>query len=80
MAESWNKWYTLMHQNIPVAEIELDEATVSISKIGQVYAAEHVPVGIAIKKGKVDRAALNEWWRGAPSRPAGTGLKKRCLN
>lgn len=54
--------YTLMHKRIAVAEIELDDATGFIQKIGMVYAPEHLPVGIAVKKGVADRAALNEWW------------------
>ena len=52
----------LMHKRIAVAEIELDDATGFIQKIGTVYAPEHLPVGIAVKNGAVDRAALNEWW------------------
>ena len=53
---------TLMHKRIPVAEMELDDATGFIQKIGTVYAPEHLPVGIPIRKGAADRAALNEWW------------------
>lgn len=53
---------TLMHKRIAVAEIELDDATGFIQKIGMVYAPEHFPVGIIVKKGVADRAALNEWW------------------
>ncbi|MCM3699743.1 HipA domain-containing protein [Paenibacillus macerans] len=64
MADAWNKKYVLKHKNIPVAEIELDEATSAISAIGEVYDAQHVPIGIPVKKGRIDRAALNEWWRG----------------
>lgn len=47
---------TLMHKRIAVAEMELDEATGFIQKIGMVYAPEHLPVGIAVKKGVADRA------------------------
>ncbi|RRJ64886.1 excisionase [Paenibacillus oralis] len=64
MADAWNKKYVLKHKNVPVAEIELDEATSAISAIGEVYDAQHVPIGIPVKKGRIDRAALNEWWRG----------------
>ena len=39
-----------MHKRIAVAEMELDEATGFIQKIGMVYAPEHLPVGIAVKK------------------------------
>lgn len=53
---------TLMHKRIAVAELELDDATGFIQKIKTVYAEEHLPVGIQVKKGKVDRASLNEWW------------------
>ena len=53
---------TLMHKRIAVAELELDDATGFIQKIKTVYAEEHLPIGVPVKKGKVDRAALNEWW------------------
>lgn len=53
---------TLMHKRIAVAEMELDDATGFIQKIGAVYAPEHLPVGIAVRNGAADRAALNEWW------------------
>lgn len=53
---------TLMHKRIAVAEMELDDATGLIQKIGAVYVPEHLPVGIAVKNGAADRAALNEWW------------------
>ena len=52
----------LMHKRIAVAEMELDDATGFIQKIGMVYAPEHFPVGIPVKKGVADRTALNEWW------------------
>lgn len=58
------KKYSLMHKNVPVCDIELDEATGAISAVSNVEAPAHVPVGIAVKKGVVDRGALNEWWKG----------------
>lgn len=45
-----------------VAELELDDATGFIKKINQVYAPEHLPIGVPIKKGIVDRKAFNDWW------------------
>ena len=53
---------TLMHERIPVAQMELDDATGFISKVYEVYVPEHLPVGISVKKGIADRAALNAWW------------------
>lgn len=79
MAESWNKFYTLMHKSEPVAEIELDEATNSISAIGQVYAPQHVPVGIRVKDRNIDRAALNEWWRERAIPITRDGIKEALL-
>lgn len=73
MAE--NKDFILMHKETPVAEIALDSATASISAIGEVYAPAHVPVGIAVKKSKIDRAALNEWWRGRAIPASRAGLR-----
>ena len=45
--------YVFIHKRIPVADIEIDEATGSIQKIGKVYAPEHLPLGITFKGGVV---------------------------
>ena len=37
--------YTLMHKNLSVAQIEIDEETGSISKIIEIFREEHLPVG-----------------------------------
>ena len=52
----------LMHKRIAVAELLLDDTTGFIQKIGRVFQPEHLPVGVSVKKGIADRAALNEWW------------------
>lgn len=54
--------YTLMHKNIAVVDMELDEATSSIQRIDTVYHWAHLPVATAAKQNGVDRAALNAWW------------------
>lgn len=53
---------TFMHKRIPVAEIEIDDATGFIQKIGKIYAPEHLPIGITVRKGVADRTAFNDWW------------------
>ncbi|WP_238726236.1 HipA domain-containing protein [Diplocloster modestus] len=53
---------TLMHKRTAVADIELDDATGFIQKINTVYAPAHLPVGVPVRRGTADRAALNEWW------------------
>lgn len=54
--------YTLMHKDMPVADLVLDEATSAVQKVCDLYYAEHLPVGVSVKRGVVDRAALNSWW------------------
>ena len=53
---------TLIHKQTAVAEIDLDDATGFIQRIGAVHAPEHLPIGVPVRKGVTDRAALNEWW------------------
>lgn len=78
MADSMKK-YVLMHKNIPVADIELDEASCAISAIGHVHAQNHLPVGISVKKGMIDRGALNEWWKGRAIPASRAGIKSALV-
>lgn len=52
----------LMHKRTQVASIELDDATGFIQKIGEIYAPEHLPIGIHVRHGVADRTELNQWW------------------
>ena len=75
--------YTLMHKNIRVAGLDIDNATGNILKVYALYSEAHLPVGVAVKRGAADRAALNEWcFAYAPSRRTKKGLfsKKRAFN
>lgn len=74
--------YTLMHKNIPVLEIELDEATSSVQKLGGVHHLEHLPLGTVSKHGVIDRAALNAWWidRSIPASRSGIRKALETLN
>lgn len=42
--------YTLMHKEIPVLDMDLDEATSSVQKIAAVYQPRHLPLGTGTKK------------------------------
>ena len=44
------KRYTLMHKNIPVADLELDTASGAVTSVGMVQKKSHVPVGILFRK------------------------------
>ncbi|MBE6865249.1 MAG: excisionase [Ruminococcus flavefaciens] len=59
--------YTLMHKNIAVADVEIDEGLGVITSIDNISAKEHLPVGVVhqLHHGEtVDRYALNHWWAG----------------
>lgn len=71
--------YLLMHKNTPVAHLILDAASSAISSITHVYAPEHVPVGVHISNGKIDRTELNEWWQGRAIPASRAGLKNALI-
>ena len=57
--------YSLMHKNIVVADIEIDEVIGGITNIYDVFAPNHLPIGVYSKqngKDVVDRYALNQWF------------------
>ena len=56
--------YTLMHKEIPVVDIELDDASGAIIRVDDVHNVAHIPIGIAYKNDILDRKALNNWWYG----------------
>lgn len=74
--------YTLMHKDLPVLDIDLDEATSSVQKIRTIYHPEHLPVGTIAKHGAADRAALNAWWidRSIPASRSGVRKALETLN
>ena len=54
-----------MHKNIVVADIEVDEVIGGITNIYDVFAPNHLPIGVYSKqngKDVVDRYALNQWF------------------
>lgn len=74
--------YALMHKNIIIADLDLDEDTGVILKIEKLYNPQHLPLGISVKKGVADRAALNEWWvdRSIPASRSGVKKALEILN
>lgn len=59
-----HKEFSLMHKNIPVLDMLIDEASGHITKINDVYNIEHLPFGIPVFKTGVERKRLNNWWTG----------------
>jgi hypothetical protein len=53
----------------------LDEVTGGILSLGEVYSPEHIPVGISMTSGIVDRSDLNHWWLGRSIPASRSGLR-----
>lgn len=56
--------YTLMHRNIEVVDVEIDEENGGMGKIFKPASPEHMPVGTMTEKTGIDVAALRRWWQG----------------
>ena len=65
-----------MHKSIRVAELDFDDATGSIRKINEICNEAHLPLGVTVKKGIADRAALNEWWIDRSIPASRSGIRK----
>ncbi len=74
--------YILMHKNISVALLNLDESTGFIRKIDKLYDEKHLPYGVKVKNKIADRAALNDWWvdRSIPASRSGIVRALEILN
>lgn len=68
--------YILMHKERSVLSLEFDEVTGGIMSIGELSSPEHVPVGIGMSEGVVDRADLNHWWLGRSIPASRSGLRE----
>lgn len=68
--------YLLMHKRTPVAEMRLDDETCYISKISDIIAPEHIPIGIKYSKGIINRTELNEWWLSRSIPASRSGLRE----
>lgn len=74
--------YVLMHKDVPVVAVDIDEVLCGIKKIEEVYNKAHLPVGIHIRHDQVDRAELNAWWidRSIPASRSGVRNALETLN
>ncbi|MCL1948897.1 MAG: hypothetical protein FWF59_04115 [Turicibacter sp.] len=63
MAEEMKK-YTLMIQDIPIAEFLLSEESGEIEKVLTVFDSKRLPLGTTNVQGIAVRGLLNKWWVG----------------
>lgn len=71
----------LMHKDIPVAELDIDEADGSIGEIIHVMDVDRLPLG-SIVEGDVRRDRLRAWWfgRSIPVTRSGVAHLMRALD
>ena len=68
--------YILMHKDVSVAELDINERYGQIENVGSVLDIAHLPIGTVDSSGAVDADALASWWS-RRSIPAGrTGLRE----
>ena len=53
--------HLLMHSEIPVVDLEISD-TGRIVSTSAVHNESHLPVGVSVRGGVVNRTSLNEWW------------------
>ena len=74
--------YTLMHKNIPVVDLVIDEDGGFIDEVGRIHHEAHLPLGtVAVsgrEEGKLSRHLLNNWWSGRTI-PASRNALQRTL-
>lgn len=73
MPEAFKK-YVLMHKEVAVAGVELDEATGLITAVYDVSNAQHLPLGVSVRKGIATAPPSTSGGWGAPYRPAVQGF------
>lgn len=65
----------LMHKEIPVVDIKIDEDSGAIFGIDTVHNSEHLPIGIPEQNGVIDRAEFNSWWTERSIPASRSGIK-----
>ena len=68
--------FVLMHKNISVVDMEIDEMAGTISKINKTHDVRHLPPGTNIQKTIIDRKALNDWWTGRSIPASRDGIRE----
>ncbi|MCL2051320.1 MAG: excisionase [Lachnospiraceae bacterium] len=67
---------TLMHKNIEVVSLEIDDLNADILKVTRLADLNHLPVGCLLIDGRPDRASLNDWWRGRAIPASRSGIRE----
>jgi hypothetical protein len=66
--------HTLMHKNLEVMDLEVDEPAAHITKIMRLIHPEHIPLGTSRMAGGIDRQELNDWLKSRSIPASRSGL------
>ena len=66
--------FVLMHKNVEVATLEMDEDYGLISKVGEIRDILHMPMG-TVCNGVVDRRGVKDWWASRSIPASRSGLR-----
>ena len=66
--------YVLMHKDVEVATLEMDEDYGLISKVGMVHDLQHMPIG-TVYNGAVDWRNVKDWWASRSIPASRSGLR-----
>ena len=67
---------TLMHKNISVVALTIDDEAAAITAVGSVFAPEHLPVGIIQQDNKAIKSSLSRWWNRRSIPASRSGLRE----
>ena len=54
--------YTLMHKNVPVVDLVIDDEISYITKIQDMHDIRNLPPGIAVNGTGIEHKSLHDWW------------------
>ena len=66
--------YELMHKNIGVATLDIDESEGNLNSVVSVVNKNHLPVGTFVN-GFLDGIKLKQWWKGRSIPASRSGIK-----
>lgn len=71
--------YILMHKNLQVAKIHIDNTGFLVTGISEVYNEHHLPVGVRCQEGIAESFALDHWWKDRSIPQSRHGIRDVCF-
>ncbi|MDR1712700.1 MAG: hypothetical protein LBR39_00865 [Coriobacteriales bacterium] len=66
-----------MHRDLEVLDLEIDTQTFAITRVYELFAPAHIPIGVTLDvNGRPQRGLLNKWWLGRSIPASRSGLRE----